>query len=120
MRPLHLIALALLATPAAAQDRPELTVYAPDYFATEWGPGPKIEAGFEATCACDLAFVTGDVLPRILGPRGVMVVIQYSPLMLGEFRRRFRSVRWRITPWNVPPAFLFACSQDDADGSSPA
>ncbi|SOC49447.1 Phospholipid N-methyltransferase [Blastococcus aggregatus] len=55
-----------------------------------------------------------DVLPRILGPGGVMVVIQYSPLMLGEFRRRFRSVRWRITPWNVPPAFLFACSQDDA------
>ncbi len=55
-----------------------------------------------------------DELPRILGPRGVMVVIQYSPLMLGEFRRRFRSVRWRITPWNVPPAFLFACSQDDA------
>jgi phospholipid N-methyltransferase len=43
-----------------------------------------------------------------------MVVIQYSPLMLGEFRRRFRTVRWRITPWNVPPAFLFACSQDDA------
>jgi phospholipid N-methyltransferase len=54
-----------------------------------------------------------DVLPQILGPRGVMVVIQYSPLMLGEFRRRFRSVRWRITPWNVPPAFLYACSQDE-------
>jgi phospholipid N-methyltransferase len=55
-----------------------------------------------------------DVLPRLLAPGGVMVVIQYSPLMLGEFRRRFRTVRWRITPWNVPPAFLFACSQDDA------
>lgn len=66
MRPFHLICLALLATPAAAQDRPELTVYAPDYFASEWGPGPKIEAGFEAACACDLVFVTGDVLPRIL------------------------------------------------------
>jgi phospholipid N-methyltransferase len=55
-----------------------------------------------------------DELPRLLTPRGLMVVIQYSPLMMGEFRRRFRSVRWRITPWNVPPAFLFACSQDDA------
>lgn len=54
-----------------------------------------------------------DALPGMLGPRGVMVVIQYSPLMLGEFRRRFRSVRWRLTPWNVPPAFLFACSQDE-------
>lgn len=58
-----------------------------------------------------------DVLPHLLTPRGVMVVIQYSPLMLGEFRRRFGSVRWRITPWNVPPAFLFACSQKDADGT---
>ncbi len=55
-----------------------------------------------------------DLLPSLLGPRGVMVLIQYSPLMLGEFRRRFRSVRWRVTPWNVPPAFLFACSQEDA------
>ncbi|MGY1753343.1 class I SAM-dependent methyltransferase [Blastococcus sp. SYSU D01042] len=54
-----------------------------------------------------------DGLPRLLAPRGVMVVIQYSPLMLGEFRKRFRSVRWRITPWNVPPAFLYACSQED-------
>lgn len=67
MRPLSLIpVLALLAAPAAAQDRPELTVHAPDYFATEWGPGPKIEAGFEAICNCDLVFVTGDVLPRLL------------------------------------------------------
>lgn len=66
MRPLLTPLLALLAAPAAAQDRPELTVYAPDYFASEWGPGPKIEAGFEATCGCDLVFVTGDVLPRLL------------------------------------------------------
>lgn len=61
------IALALLtALPAAAQERPVLTVYAGDYVASEWGPGPKIEAGFEAICACDLKFVTGDILPRIL------------------------------------------------------
>ncbi|MBU3028815.1 thiamine ABC transporter substrate-binding protein [Paracoccus marinaquae] len=60
-------ALALLAaTPAAAQDKPVLTVYAGDYVASEWGPGPKIEAGFEAFCDCDLKFVTGEILPRIL------------------------------------------------------
>ncbi len=58
-----------------------------------------------------------DVLPRLLAPRGVMVVIQYSPLMMGEFRRRFRTVRWRVTPWNVPPALLFACSQEDGAGA---
>ena len=63
----RLIALAMLATsPAMAQDKPVLTVYAGDSVASEWGPGPKIEEGFEAFCNCDLKFVTGDVLPRIL------------------------------------------------------
>ena len=66
-----LILALLAATPAMAQDgaareRPVLTVYAGDYVASEWGPGPKIEAGFEAFCDCDLRFVTGDILPRIL------------------------------------------------------
>ena len=46
-----------LATMAMAQ-APVLTVLTYDSFATEWGPGPAIEAGFEATCACDLRFVT--------------------------------------------------------------
>lgn len=50
-----------------------------------------------------------DVLPRCLAPDGDVVVIQYSPLMLGELRARFREVRWRVTPWNVPPAFLIGC-----------
>lgn len=66
-------ALALLAstvtvtvTAPALATGPEFTLYAPDYFATEWGPGPKIEAGFEKICGCDLVMVTGDVMPRIL------------------------------------------------------
>lgn len=59
--------LALLASTAPAfAAGPEFTVYAPEYFSSEWGPGPKIEEGFEASCDCDLVFVTGDVLPRIL------------------------------------------------------
>ncbi|MDE9450010.1 thiamine ABC transporter substrate binding subunit [Aliiroseovarius sp. Z3] len=57
--------LALMAH-AAHADTPVLQVYAPDYFASEWGPGPGIEQGFEAQCNCDLQFITGDVLPRIL------------------------------------------------------
>jgi phospholipid N-methyltransferase len=56
-----------------------------------------------------------DALPGMLAPSGVMVLIQYSPLLMNELRRRFRSVRWRVTPWNVPPAFLFACSQGEPD-----
>lgn len=59
------LALLLMATPVAAQDR-VLTVYAEDYIASEWGPGPAIQEGFEAFCDCELRFVTGDILPRIL------------------------------------------------------
>jgi phospholipid N-methyltransferase len=51
-----------------------------------------------------------DQLPRALSPRGSAVVIQYSPLIEPELRRRFGSVRRRISPRNVPPAFLFACT----------
>jgi phospholipid N-methyltransferase len=48
-------------------------------------------------------------LPDALGPDGVALVIQYSPLIQAELRRLFGSVRRRISPLNVPPAFLFAC-----------
>ena len=58
--------LSMMVTPAVADEKPVLQVYAPDYFASEWGPGPGIEQGFEARCGCDLQFITGDVLPRIL------------------------------------------------------
>ncbi|WP_406721308.1 thiamine ABC transporter substrate binding subunit [Thioclava litoralis] len=51
---------------AQAEDLPVLTVYAPDYFTSEWGPGPQIEKGFEARCGCDLQFVAGDVLSRLM------------------------------------------------------
>ncbi|MEZ5884638.1 MAG: thiamine ABC transporter substrate binding subunit [Paracoccaceae bacterium] len=64
----HTLMLAglFVATAAVADESPTLTVYAPDYFTSEWGPGPAIEDGFEAVCGCDLKFVAGDVLPRIL------------------------------------------------------
>lgn len=51
-----------------------------------------------------------DSLPDALGPRGVALVIQYSPLIQSELRRLFPSVRRRLSLMNVPPAFLFACS----------
>ena len=56
------VAATLVSGAAHAQT---LTVLAPDYFASEWGPGPAIKAGFEARCGCTLAFVTGDILPRL-------------------------------------------------------
>ena len=51
-----------------------------------------------------------DVLPRAVARDGTVLVIQYSPLLQAELRRRFDSVRRRISPRNVPPAFLFACT----------
>ena len=46
----------LLSASMALADAPVLTVYAPDYFASEWGPGPSIEAAFEknAIAICSL------------------------------------------------------------------
>lgn len=69
MKTIHL-ALALLAIPTLGHaETPVLNVLTYDSFAAEWGPGPAIETGFEATCACDLRFVTaGDgaaVLARL-------------------------------------------------------
>jgi phospholipid N-methyltransferase len=51
-----------------------------------------------------------DVLPLAVGDRGVAVIIQYSPLIEPGLRKRFASVRRRMSVLNVPPAFLFACS----------
>jgi thiamine transport system substrate-binding protein len=53
--PAMVLALGLVAPALAAP--PVLTVYTYDSFASEWGPGPVIEKGFEEICECDLRFV---------------------------------------------------------------
>ncbi len=56
-----LLAAGLLAATPALAETPVLTVYTYDSFVSDWGPGPAVEAAFEATCGCDLQFVaTGD------------------------------------------------------------
>jgi thiamine transport system substrate-binding protein len=58
-----LAAMAAMAAPAAsfAQDADSagktLTVYTYESFISDWGPGPKIKAGFEETCSCTVNFV---------------------------------------------------------------
>ncbi len=47
-----------------------------------------------------------------LGREGIMLVLQYSPLIERELRQTFTYVRRRLSPLNVPPAFLFACQGD--------
>jgi phospholipid N-methyltransferase len=50
---------------------------------------------------------------RVMADDGVMLVLQYSPFMRKELERRFRSVRRRLSLFNVPPAVLFACRIPD-------
>lgn len=52
-----------------------------------------------------------DVSSAILAPWGEMVLIQYSPLLQRQLERRFGSVQRRLSPLNVPPAFLFRCAE---------
>ncbi|MEZ5752579.1 MAG: thiamine ABC transporter substrate binding subunit [Paracoccaceae bacterium] len=48
----------LVATAQTDAQRPELHVLTYDSFVADWGPGPAIEAAFEADCGCDLVFTT--------------------------------------------------------------
>lgn len=51
-----IIALFLLAAPAAAKDT--LTVYTYESFTAEWGPGAKIKEAFEKDCGCAVEYVS--------------------------------------------------------------
>ena len=55
-----LAALLALAAPAAAEDKPTLTIYTYDAFAADYGPGPGLKAGFEKICGCTVNFVATD------------------------------------------------------------
>ncbi len=51
-------ALALgLAVAAGSVVAADLTVYTYDSFTSDWGPGPKVEAAYEAHCGCDIEMV---------------------------------------------------------------
>ncbi len=59
-------AFAIWLLPAAAGQKPVLTVYTYDAFAADWGPGPKVKTAFERTCECKLRFVALDSSVGIL------------------------------------------------------
>src|SRR5690606_6726472 len=51
----------LLAAPVFAEDTPTLKIYTYDGFASEWGPGPGLKAGFEAICGgCTVEWIAAD------------------------------------------------------------
>ncbi len=66
MKYLIFFATILTTTFASAENKPILTIYAPDYFTSEWGPGPSIETAFEEICDCNLKFSSGDILSRLV------------------------------------------------------
>jgi thiamine transport system substrate-binding protein len=49
-------ALSLYSTAEAAEKT--LTIYTYESFTAEWGPGPKVKAAFEKTCACTVKYVS--------------------------------------------------------------
>ncbi|WP_108125319.1 thiamine ABC transporter substrate binding subunit [Saccharospirillum mangrovi] len=57
MKTLSLVTRAALPLLTASALAEPLTIYTYESFNTEWGPGPQIEAGFEAQCGCDIEFV---------------------------------------------------------------
>jgi phospholipid N-methyltransferase len=88
--------------------------------------GDHLGAELADVLVCALPFTSLDAglrrrilesMPRALAAGGVALVIQYSPLIQSELRRLFPSVRRRISPLNVPPAFLFACSNEPEAGT---
>lgn len=56
---LFLVALFIfsLLSVSQAADKPTLTVYTYSSFTSDWGPGPKVKATFEAECDCTLNYV---------------------------------------------------------------
>ncbi|MEM9318033.1 MAG: thiamine ABC transporter substrate binding subunit [Pseudomonadota bacterium] len=53
-----ILAAGILACASMAQaDTQTLTIYTYESFVADWGPGPVIEANFEATCDCDVEWI---------------------------------------------------------------
>lgn len=55
-----LFTLAPFASNAMAQEKPTLTIYTYDSFASDWGPAPGLKAGYENICNCVVDFVAAD------------------------------------------------------------
>lgn len=78
-----ILAAGLLATPAAAQTKPTLTVYTYSSFVGKYGPGKTIEERFEAQCGCDLEFVASDDAGSLVGRLRLEGVSTRADIVLG-------------------------------------
>ncbi len=64
---LTLVSLGLATGLAQAQTKPTLTVYTYSSFAGKYGPGKPVKERFEATCGCELNWVTAEDAGSLLG-----------------------------------------------------
>lgn len=58
----------------------------------------------------DVRYSLLDAARNALAPGGQMLVLQYSTTVLPDLKRTFGTIQRRLSPLNIPPAFLFACS----------
>lgn len=98
--------LTIIATSAMAE-KPVLTVLTYDSFVAEWGPGPQIETGFEAICACDLQFETAvdgtAILARLqLAPSDADVVVGLDTNLTAAARDLFAPITAQPNTLPVP------------------
>lgn len=49
---------------------------------------------------------------KMLKPNGLYLQIQYSVFSFAKLKKLFKEVRLKFTPFNLPPAFLYICSND--------
>lgn len=64
---LTLASLCLAANAAFAQSKPVLTVYTYGSFAGKYGPGKTVKERFEASCDCELTWVTAEDAGSLVG-----------------------------------------------------
>ncbi|WP_186417973.1 thiamine ABC transporter substrate binding subunit [Bosea sp. CS1GBMeth4] len=77
------LTLLLLAAPAAAQDRPVLTVYTYTSLTGKYGPGGKVKDAFEAQCGCSLRWVASDDAGSLLARLKLEGETTMADLVLG-------------------------------------
>lgn len=112
------LAVALLGANAAlAQDKPELVIYTYDSFVSDWGPGPQVEAAFEANCDCDLKLIAvGDgagILSRLKlegGRTDADIVLGLDTNLTAD-----ASASGLIAPHGISAEFDMPLAWDDAD-----
>lgn len=51
-----------------------------------------------------------DQVQNSLAPDGFFIAFQYSLQLRRELKKRFRTVKISFVPWNLPPTFVYICS----------